>query len=115
MFCTDEAGSAPATMASKYFRVRLRTGLLILVSSGFTQQLLAQQGFTWEQIRDRFRTANPTLLAGEINVEESRAQQITAYLRPNPLASASLDQIGNTAEGNNIFAASTSVAFFSYL
>jgi cobalt-zinc-cadmium efflux system outer membrane protein len=102
-------------MASRYLRILLQTSLLTLIPSGFTPLLLAQQSFTWEQVRDRFRTTNPTLLAGEINVEESRAQQITAYLRPNPVASASVDQIGNTAEGNNIFSAATSVAFFSYL
>jgi outer membrane protein, heavy metal efflux system len=39
---------------------------------------------TWEQVRQRFQQNNPTLLAGELNIDESRAQEITAYLRPNP-------------------------------
>jgi cobalt-zinc-cadmium efflux system outer membrane protein len=43
-----------------------------------------QQALTWEQVRDKFETANPTLKAAQINIEESRANQTTAYLRPNP-------------------------------
>jgi cobalt-zinc-cadmium efflux system outer membrane protein len=35
-------------------------------------------------VRDKFEAANPTLRAAAINVQESRAQEITAYLRPNP-------------------------------
>ncbi len=42
------------------------------------------QSFTWQQIRDRFVTSNPTLKAAQLSIDESRAQEITAYLRPNP-------------------------------
>ncbi len=42
------------------------------------------QSFNWQQIRDRFQTSNPTLRAAQISIDESRAQEITAYLRPNP-------------------------------
>jgi cobalt-zinc-cadmium efflux system outer membrane protein len=45
---------------------------------------LAQQPLTWEQVRQRFEQNNPTLLAGKLNIDESKAQEITAYLRPNP-------------------------------
>src|SRR5437870_4479712 len=38
----------------------------------------------WEQIKTRFLTQNPSVLAGQINIEESKANQITAGLRPNP-------------------------------
>jgi len=51
-----------------------------------------QQAFTWEQIKDRFQAVNPILRAGQIGIEESRAQEITAYLRPNPFLSISADQ-----------------------
>jgi outer membrane protein, heavy metal efflux system len=44
----------------------------------------AQQVLTWEQVRDRFEANNPTLLADKLSIEESKAQEITAYLRPNP-------------------------------
>src|SRR3984893_830347 len=50
---------------------------------------------TWEQLRQRFEQNNPTLLAGKLNIDESKAQEITAYLRPNPLFTL-------TADGNQI-------------
>jgi cobalt-zinc-cadmium efflux system outer membrane protein len=43
-----------------------------------------QQALTWEQVRDKFETVNPTLKAAQINIDESRANEITAYFRPNP-------------------------------
>jgi outer membrane protein, heavy metal efflux system len=39
---------------------------------------------TWEQVRQRFEQNNPTLLAGRLGIDESKAHEITAYLRPNP-------------------------------
>jgi cobalt-zinc-cadmium efflux system outer membrane protein len=52
----------------------------------------AQQAFNWEQIRDRFKQTNPTLLSDQVNIDESRANEITAFLRPNPDISFGLDQ-----------------------
>jgi outer membrane protein, heavy metal efflux system len=40
--------------------------------------------WTWDTVQSKFKTSNPTLLAGELNVQELRAQEITANLRPNP-------------------------------
>jgi cobalt-zinc-cadmium efflux system outer membrane protein len=51
----------------------------------------AQQALTWEQVRNRFELNNPTLLADKFNVDESKAQEITAFLRPNPTFSLSAD------------------------
>jgi cobalt-zinc-cadmium efflux system outer membrane protein len=53
----------------------------------------AQDPWTWEQVRARFEQRNPTLEAGRLNVDESRAQEITAYLRPNPNLTVTGDQI----------------------
>ena len=53
----------------------------------------AQQTFTWEQIRQRFEQTNPTLRAAQMNVDEARASEITAYLRPNPDFTATIDQL----------------------
>ena len=53
----------------------------------------AQKSFTWEEIRERFQAANPSLLAGRLGIDESRAQEVTAYLRPNPDLSMTLDQL----------------------
>jgi cobalt-zinc-cadmium efflux system outer membrane protein len=47
---------------------------------------------TWDQVRLRFEQNNPTLLAGQLNIDESKAQEITANLRPNPSATISADQ-----------------------
>jgi len=44
----------------------------------------AQTTLNWQQIKDKFAAANPTLKAAQLNIEESRAAEITAYLRPNP-------------------------------
>ena len=60
-----------------------------LGSTAFAQP----QSYNWEQIRDRFQTSNPTLRAAQISIDESRAQEITAYLRPNPDLTGTLDQM----------------------
>jgi cobalt-zinc-cadmium efflux system outer membrane protein len=51
----------------------------------------AQQRLTWEQIKAKFEVANPTLKADEINVGEMKAEEITAFLRPNPGVGLSSD------------------------
>src|ERR1700733_3014155 len=53
----------------------------------------AQKALTWQEVRDKFEAANPTLRAGQIGIDESRAQEITANLRPNPNLSVLADQI----------------------
>ena len=67
---------------------RALAGFLLIVSAAH-----AQTALTWEQVRERFRNNNPNLVASRVAVEESKAQEITAYLRPNPEATATLDQI----------------------
>ncbi len=44
----------------------------------------AQQALTWDQVKARFEATNPALKADADNVDEMRAEEITAYLRPNP-------------------------------
>jgi cobalt-zinc-cadmium efflux system outer membrane protein len=79
----------------------------------------SQNGVTWPEIRDRFRATNPTIEAGQIAIQESRATEITAFLRPNPECGVSWDQIGHTvpAPGSaaNALSASNVVANCSYL
>jgi cobalt-zinc-cadmium efflux system outer membrane protein len=69
---------------------------------------------TWPELRDRFRSTNPTLQAGRIGVDESRAAETTAFLRPNPFLSVTFDQIGHTESGS-IFSSSTFSVATSYL
>jgi cobalt-zinc-cadmium efflux system outer membrane protein len=72
---------------------RTHSLLLWLLAVSVSQSLVAQQPhtWTWQQLRDKFETSNPTLLAGQLNIDESRAQEITANLRPNPDLSLSAD------------------------
>ena len=53
----------------------------------------AQNTFTWQQIKQRFEDTNPTLRAARIGIDESKAQEVTAYLRPNPDFTITTDQI----------------------
>ncbi len=57
------------------------------------QSSLAQKALTWREVRDIFEAANPSLRAGQIGIDESRASETTAYLRPNPNLSLLADQI----------------------
>jgi cobalt-zinc-cadmium efflux system outer membrane protein len=68
-------------------RLCLRS-LLIVVFAGAG---FAQTPLTWQEVRDKFEAANPTLQAGKIGIDESKAQEITAYLRPNPNVSLLTD------------------------
>ena len=65
----------------------------VLLATVFAESGLAQRALTWQEVRDKFRATNPTLRAGQIGVEEARAQEITAYLRPNPTLNLIADQI----------------------
>ena len=51
----------------------------------------AQQSLTWEQAKVKFESANPELRADALNVDEMHAQEMTAFLRPNPQFTASTD------------------------
>jgi len=64
-----------------------------LLPGGLATVCLAQSGaLTWEQVRERFRVNNPSLLAGETGIQESRANEVTAGLRPNPQISFVADE-----------------------
>ena len=64
-----------------------------LVLLGLSAAAFCQQAppLTWEQVRDRFEVRNPTLLADRLNIDESKAEEITANLRPNPTFSLTAD------------------------
>ncbi len=73
----------------------LRKSLFLgfLVNVLLTTSAFAQKALTWQEVRDRFEKANPTLRAGLIGIDESKAQEITAFLRPNPNLALSADGI----------------------
>jgi outer membrane protein, heavy metal efflux system len=64
-----------------------------LLTAGLAQSARAQNALTWQEVRDRFETANPTLKAGQLGIDESRAEETTAFLRPNPTLTLLADQI----------------------
>jgi outer membrane protein, heavy metal efflux system len=53
----------------------------------------AQPALTWQQVKARFEAANPALRADAIGIDEARAEEITAFLRPNPNMTYLLDQL----------------------
>jgi cobalt-zinc-cadmium efflux system outer membrane protein len=44
----------------------------------------AQTSLNWEQVKAKFEAANPELKADAMGVDEMKAAEITAFLRPNP-------------------------------
>ena len=51
----------------------------------------AQQALIWDQVKAKFEATNPALRADADSVDEMRAEEITAYLRPNPTFTATAD------------------------
>src|SRR5579864_4089446 len=51
----------------------------------------ALQVWTWDSVKDRFELNNTSLMAARLNVDELKAQEITAHLRPNPDFTLSAD------------------------
>ncbi len=71
----------------------LRRALCVLFPFAAVSLPAAAQGpLSWEQVLQRFQQNNPALIAGQTNVEETRANEITAGLRPNPELSFTSDQ-----------------------
>jgi cobalt-zinc-cadmium efflux system outer membrane protein len=77
----------------------------------------AQQSLDWDQTKARFIANNPALKADADNVDEMKAEEITAYLRPNPQFTLSVD--GTQAASHNgtwtPFKGTTEQPNFSYL
>lgn len=78
---------------------------------------VAQEPWNWEKVRARFEQRNPTLQAGKLAIDESKAQEITAYLRPNPNLTLTGDQIDPFGGGppHGPFAFFLPVASVNYL
>ena len=75
------------------------------------------QSWTWDQVKDRFELDNPTLLAGKLNIDELKAEEITAHFRPNPNLQLNADQIDtfNNGPSHGPFAYLLTTGTFSYL
>ena len=75
----------------RYLFWRLCMG--VLVAGCLAGGAFAQKAYTWREIRSKFEASNPQLRAGLIGIDESKAQEVTAYLRPNPEITTVLDQL----------------------
>jgi cobalt-zinc-cadmium efflux system outer membrane protein len=106
--------SEPYGAARKAGRtIWLRVAMGALVAALCVQTVSAQRVFTWQEIRDKFEAQNPTLRAGEIGISESRMQEITAFLRPNPDLMATIDQIDRFT--TNPYRPTTNTVPFGYV
>jgi len=54
--------------------------------------VLAQKTLTWDQAKRELEASNPRLRAARIGIQESHADEITAFLRPNPDLTVSVEQ-----------------------
>jgi cobalt-zinc-cadmium efflux system outer membrane protein len=78
-------------MSQVAYRPSLGQLCLAALLTGCFAHAAGAQTYTWQELRQKFERTNPTLLAGEDSIAESKAQEITAFLRPNPDFSLSVD------------------------
>ena len=71
-----------------------RLCLALLLAGSVFAQGLPPAPLTWQDTEAKFRSSNPTLLAGQANIAEARADEVTAYLRPNPNLNIVADDLG---------------------
>ena len=69
---------------NKTIRTHIRPIGMVLIAGLLPSGAFAQTAYTWQQLVQKFETSNPTMKANQLNIDESRAAEITAYLRPNP-------------------------------
>src|SRR6185437_2476583 len=72
---------------------RFCLGLLFAAPGLLAQSPNQGHALSWQETQARFKANNPALLAGQVTIDESRADEITAYLRPNPDLNLGWDQI----------------------
>lgn len=90
--------------------------LVVGVAAVNARAQTAPAALTWPEVRARFDASNPTLRAGQLGIEESRADELTAFLRPNPQMTLGADAINllESPEGSGRFANMVNVAAFQY-
>lgn len=71
-----------------------RVSVSLLVTMGCAvAQTAAPHVLNWPETVARFKAANPTLRAGQLTIDEAKAEEVTAFLRPNPYVQMGFDQI----------------------
>ena len=61
-----------------------RLSVAIMLGGLLASGARAQTSWTWQHVKEKFEATNPTLKANQLSIDESRAAEITAFLRPNP-------------------------------
>ena len=83
----------PRSRTAKRYLARSVFGTLFMAAT--VPGVFAQTSYSWDQVKARFEATNPALKADADNVDEMRAEEITAFLRPNP-------QFNTTVDGTEI-------------
>src|SRR5208337_4047031 len=91
--------------------------LMLVLAAGSGGVAQAQRALTWDELKAHFESDNPTLRAGKLGVDEFRAQETTADLRPNPNLALTVDQINPFDGGppHSTFGSVLTVAAAKYL
>lgn len=63
----------------------------LFVGLALTPGACGQQALTWDQVKAKFEQVNPALKADADNIDEMKAEEITAFLRPNPQLTVGAD------------------------
>ncbi len=72
---------------------RFSLGFLSAAAGLLAQSANPQHALSWQEAQAQFKANNPELLAGQVTIDESRADEVTAYLRPNPDLNLGWDQL----------------------
>jgi outer membrane protein, heavy metal efflux system len=78
---------APTERTMRQRKLELGRGcawVVALLALAWSLPAAAQQALTWDQVKAKFEATNPALKADADNVDEMKAEEITAFLRPNP-------------------------------
>jgi cobalt-zinc-cadmium efflux system outer membrane protein len=90
MSCAATAGAQQAPQTGQTGAATLPSAprpsrqLAQAIIPGFPAPPPQSSGLTWDQAKAKFEAANPVLESDQSNVDEMKAEEITAYLRPNP-------------------------------
>jgi outer membrane protein, heavy metal efflux system len=77
---------------SPHSRISIAIGLFAsFLPPVMTHAQTTTQALTWDQVKTKFEAVNPALRADQMGVDELKAAEITAYLRPNPQFTLSAD------------------------
>jgi len=77
---------------STHLRISMAIGLFAsILPPVIAHPQSAAKALTWDQVKAKFEAVNPALRADQMGVDELKAAEVTAYLRPNPTLTVSSD------------------------